>query len=77
MLYSLGELLVEVFRKEKDLPFSRPGTLLGPFASGAPAIFTHVIANLGYPCGFFATIGEDDFGDCLINKVMTIKTFPA
>jgi hypothetical protein len=28
---SLGELVVEFFRKEKDIPFDRPGDIVGPY----------------------------------------------
>ncbi len=44
---SLGELLVEVMRKEVDQPLDRPADFVGPFPSGAPAIFIDAIARLG------------------------------
>ena len=69
MVFSLGELLVEVFRKGLDIPFHTPGEFLGPYPSGAPAIFAHAISCLGYPTGLFATIGQDDFGRCLMDRV--------
>ena len=36
--------------------------LLGPFPSGAPAIFIDQVAKLGQPCGIVSCVGNDDFG---------------
>ena len=65
---SLGELVVEFFRKEMDIPFDRPGDLVGPFPSGAPAIFIDTMAKLSARCGFIGTVGRDDFAECIINR---------
>ncbi len=48
-IWTMGELLCEVMRPEADLPLDRPGTFLGPFPSGAPAIFIDTAARLGHP----------------------------
>jgi len=69
MVFSLGELLVELFRKG-DNPFDEPGEFLGPYPSGAPAIFVHALASLGESTGYFATIGKDDFGKCLVDRLV-------
>lgn len=69
MVFSLGELLVEIFRKGRDVPFGRPGEFLGPYPSGAPAIFAHAISCLSYPTGFFAAVGKDSFGECLLTRM--------
>jgi len=66
---SLGELVVEFFRKEMDIPFDRPGDLVGPFPSGAPAIFIDTMAKLNAKCGFIGTVGKDDFADCIIERL--------
>jgi len=66
---SLGEMVVEIFAKELGQPFDRPGVFLGPYPSGAPAIFVAEVARLGCPSGIIATIGEDGFGDCLLRKL--------
>lgn len=66
---SIGELVVEFFRSEVDKPFDQFGNLLGPFPSGAPAIFIDTIAKLGGKCGFIGTIGRDDFGQCILNRL--------
>ncbi len=43
----LGELLVEIMRDRVDVPFDVPDIFVGPFPSGAPAIFADCLARLG------------------------------
>lgn len=66
---SLGELVVEFLRKDVDVPFDQPGELVGPFPSGAPAIFIDTMAKLNAKCGFIGTVGKDDFADCIIERL--------
>jgi len=66
---ALGELLVEVMRKDVDQPLSRPGEFVGPFPSGAPAIFIDAVARLGMAAGFIGVVGRDDFGDCVVGRL--------
>jgi len=66
---SLGEILVEIMRKKRDVPHSVPGEYLGPFPSGAPAIFIDSVARLGESAGFIGVVGDDDFGKMLINRL--------
>src|SRR3979411_2955319 len=49
-------------RKELDLPLNRPGELVGPFPSGAPAIFASAVARLGAPAGLIGVGGGDGLG---------------
>ena len=66
---ALGEPLVEVMRKDVDQPLSRPGEFVGPFPSGAPAIFIDAVARLGMPSGFIGVVGNDDFGECIVGRL--------
>ena len=66
---ALGELLVEVMRKDVDQPLSRPGEFVGPFPSGAPAIFIDAVVRLGISAGFIGVVGADDFGDCVVSRL--------
>lgn len=66
---ALGELLVEVMRKNVDQPLSQPGELVGPYPSGAPAIFADAVARLGGSAGFIGVVGSDDFGDCVLDRL--------
>lgn len=66
---SLGELLVEVMRPAVDQPLDEPGQFVGPFPSGAPAIFIDAVARLGVSCGFIGVIGDDPFGRCVLRRL--------
>ncbi|MFX1305901.1 MAG: sugar kinase [Promethearchaeota archaeon] len=73
-IISLGELLVEIMRPEIDIPHNEYGaTYMGPFTSGAPAIFIDSAARMGskfqLTAGFIGVIGKDEFGDCIIEKL--------
>ena len=61
-IISLGELLVEIMRDKVDSPLGLPGVFLGPYPSGAPAIFIDAAARLGASTGFIGVVGGDDFG---------------
>jgi sugar/nucleoside kinase (ribokinase family) len=65
---SLGELLVEIMRKEVDQPLDSPADFVGPFPSGAPAIFADAVAKLGRPAGFVGVLGNDDFAKCILDR---------
>jgi sugar/nucleoside kinase (ribokinase family) len=66
---SIGELIVEVMRPGVDQPLDRPGEFVGPFPSGAPAIFIDCAAKLGAGCGFIGAVGDDDFGSLCIERL--------
>ena len=66
---SLGELVVEFFHKTPDVSFNKPAEILGPYPSGAAAIFIDTLARLGAGTGYIGTIGDDEFGDCIINRL--------
>jgi sugar/nucleoside kinase (ribokinase family) len=81
---ALGELLVEVMRKDVDQPLSQPGEFVGPFPSGAPAIFADAVARLGGSVGFVGVVGRDDFADCVLGRLQSdgvdttyVRTAPA
>ncbi|UCD01203.1 MAG: sugar kinase [Promethearchaeota archaeon] len=73
-IISLGELLIEIMRTDLDIPHGMIGaTYRGPFPSGAPAIFIDSAARMGkifqLTTGFFGVIGNDEFGNCIIEKL--------
>jgi sugar/nucleoside kinase (ribokinase family) len=68
-IVSLGEMLVEIMRKDLDVPHDVPGTYVGPYPSGAPAIFIDAAACLGLKSGFIGVVGDDGFGDLLLNRL--------
>ncbi len=65
----LGELLVEIMRDRIDEPLGVPGTFVGPFPSGAPAIFADCLARLGEEVFFVGAVGEDDFGTLIVERL--------
>ena len=67
---AIGEALVEIMRPQPDLPLDRPAPFVGPFPSGAPAIFADCVARLGVSSGFIGVVGDDDFGACLRSRLI-------
>jgi sugar/nucleoside kinase (ribokinase family) len=64
-----GEILVEIMATRVGQTFREPGPLVGPFPSGAPAIFIDQCGRLGQPCGIVAAVGEDDFGALNLDRL--------
>jgi len=63
-------MLVEVMRKDVDRPLDEPDDFVGPFPSGAPAIFIDAVARLGTPSGIVGGLGQDEFGSCLKDRLV-------
>ena len=61
-ILTMGEILVEIMAAERGQTFRRPGTLIGPYPSGAPAIFIDQVARAGSRCAMIGCVGDDDFG---------------
>jgi tagatose kinase len=59
---TIGEILVEIMATERGQSFRSPGTLIGPFPSGAPAIFIDQVGKLIGQAGIIGCVGNDDFG---------------
>lgn len=70
MILAVGEALVEIMRPGRGVPLDRPGPLVGPFASGAPAIFASVAARLGASSALCAVVGDDVFGELLRGRLV-------
>ncbi len=68
-IWTMGEMLVEIMRPEPDMPLNMPASFLGPYPSGAPAIFIDTAARLGHSAGIFGGVGKDDFGDILLTRL--------
>ena len=66
---TLGEILVEILAVERGQSFCGPGPLMGPYPSGAPAIFIDQVARLGQPCGIIGCVGDDDFGALNVERL--------
>jgi len=59
---TIGEIVVEILALEPGHGFLEPLQLIGPYPSGAPAIFIDQLARQGQPCGIIGCVGNDDFG---------------
>jgi tagatose kinase len=68
-IWTMGELLVEIMRPRADMSLRTAGEFLGPFPSGAPAIFIDTVARLGHSAGIVGGVGNDDFGRCLLDRL--------
>jgi tagatose kinase len=68
-IWTMGELLVEVMRPRADMSLRTAGEFLGPYPSGAPAIFIDTVARLGHGAGMIGAVGNDDFGRCLRDRL--------
>ncbi len=59
---TVGEILVEIMATSIGAGFLDAQPLVGPFPSGAPAIFIDQVACMGGTAGIVAAVGDDDFG---------------
>jgi len=64
-----GEILVEIMAMEQGLGFLEPQPLMGPYPSGAPAIFIDQVAKLGGGAGIIGCVGRDDFGTINLERL--------
>ncbi|NEJ69460.1 sugar kinase [Rhizobium phaseoli] len=58
----VGEILVEIVATTVGDGFLEAQPLVGPFASGAPAIFISQCGRLGGQAAMVGAVGDDDFG---------------
>jgi sugar/nucleoside kinase (ribokinase family) len=65
---SIGNMLVEVMRAGLDEPLNEAGTFVGPFPSGDTPIYIDTVARLGHSAGFIGAVGDDGFGQCLLDR---------
>ena len=66
---TIGEILVEIMATTVGDGFGAPIPLIGPFPSGAPAIFIDQVAKLGQPCGIVSCVGRDAFGRLNLDRL--------
>jgi sugar/nucleoside kinase (ribokinase family) len=68
-ILTAGEILVEIMRKERDIPLWIQGDFSGPYPSGAPAIFIDQAALLGHRAAIVGAVGKDGFGSRTIRRL--------
>jgi len=65
----MGEILVEIMRPHPGMHLYEAGEFLGPYPSGAPAIFIDTVARLDLDAGIIGGVGADDFGRCALDRL--------
>ncbi len=66
---TVGEILVEIMATTIGDGFREPLDLVGPFASGAPAIFIDQCARIGGSAAIVGAVGDDDFGRLNVERL--------
>lgn len=69
MIWTMGEMIVEIMREKENEPLSQTGTFLGPYPSGAPAIFADTAAKMGHQSGIIGCVGKDAFGEAVVERM--------
>ena len=67
VILSMGEALAEFVQIGEHAPLTEEGAYRGPFASGAPLILATAVARLGGPSSFLGTVGDDAFGEAIMD----------
>jgi D-tagatose-bisphosphate aldolase class II non-catalytic subunit len=68
-IVTIGEILVEIMATEPGEGFREPISLVGPYPSGATAIFIDQVGKLGFPAGIISCVGEDDFATVNVERL--------
>jgi sugar/nucleoside kinase (ribokinase family) len=68
-ILTIGEILVEIIATNDGNGFREAVPLIGPFPSGAPAIFIDQVGKLGQDCAIISRVGDDDFGWVNIDRL--------
>src|SRR5262245_15598194 len=64
-----GEILVEIVATTVGDGFREAQPLVGPFPSGAPAIFIDQCGRIGGAAGMIGAVGADDFGRLNLDRL--------
>ena len=68
-VWTMGEMVFKTRRPRSSISLKEPAEFLGPYPSGAPAIFIDTVARLGHAAGIIGGVGADDFGSCLLERL--------
>lgn len=64
-----GEILVEIVATTVGTGFREAQPLVGPFPSGAPAIFIDQCGRMGGQAAMIGAVGDDDFGAVNLDRL--------
>ncbi len=65
----VGEILVEIVATTVGRGFREAQPLIGPYPSGAPAIFIDQCGRFGGSAAMVGAVGEDDFGQVNLDRL--------
>ena len=66
---TVGEILVEIMATTIGPGFLTTQPLIGPYPSGAPAIFIDQCGRMGCPSAMIGAVGSDDFGRVNLDRL--------
>jgi sugar/nucleoside kinase (ribokinase family) len=66
----IGDLLVEFVSTSRNGRHKRAGVYTGPYPSGAAGIFIDQAAQVGGRCIFVGGVGDDAFGEVVLNRLV-------
>ncbi|EAR51157.1 hypothetical protein OG2516_14820 [Oceanicola granulosus HTCC2516] len=66
---AVGEILVEIVATTVGTGFTAPQPLMGPYPSGAPAIFIDQCGRIGGAAAMVGAVGDDDFGRMTLQRL--------
>lgn len=66
---TIGEILVEIVATTVGNGFTEPQPLIGPYPSGAPAIFIDQCGRIGGKAAMIGAVGNDDFGRINLDRL--------
>ncbi|WP_027416591.1 sugar kinase [Aneurinibacillus terranovensis] len=72
-IITIGEILVEIMAKSVGQTFDETGEFIGPFPSGAPAIFIDQATKMGSSCAIVSKVGDDGFGRLNVGRLQRDK----
>ncbi|MEK0083978.1 sugar kinase [Benzoatithermus flavus] len=68
-IVTIGEILVEIMATRIGQSFTEPGLFMGPYPSGAPAIFIDQAGRMGAGAAIAACVGDDEFATLNIERL--------
>lgn len=68
-IVTFGIPMVELMRKELDVPLHEAGEFVGPFAAGDPGITLNACVTLGYTGCYVGVVGGDPLAECFMARM--------
>ncbi|KMW56146.1 Fructokinase [Candidatus Rhodobacter oscarellae] len=66
---AIGEILAEIMATSRGEGFNEPVPMVGPYPSGAPAIFIDQCGRMGGAAAMIGAVGDDDFGHSVLRRL--------